>query len=114
VEAVSVPVKVILEPHHLTEDEIIQACQLCIDGGASYIKTSTGWTPSGATLENIALITSYTKGRIGVKASGGIRDLDTLLAMYRLGARRFGINAEASARIIQACQNLPDGLIKVV
>jgi deoxyribose-phosphate aldolase len=111
--AVSVPVKVILETHYLTPEEIIRACDLCIQAGAVYIKTSTGWAPTGATLDNIRLITGHVQGRIGVKASGGIRDLDTLLAMYRMGVRRFGINAQASAEIVRTCRQLPGERVQV-
>ena len=113
ISAVNVPVKVILETHYLTNDEIQKACAMCIDAGAKFIKTSTGWAETGATMENVALITACAQGRIGVKASGGIRDLDTMVAMYRLGVRRFGINTHAAVEIIKTCQQLPDGLVKV-
>ncbi len=111
--AVNVPVKVILETHYLTNDEIQKACAMCIDAGAKFIKTSTGWAETGATMKNIALIAACTQGRIGMKASGGIRDLDTLIAMYQLGVRRFGINTHAAVEIVRRCQQLPDGSVKV-
>ena len=84
-------VKVILECHYLNADQIRRGCDLCIDAGADFVKTGTGWTPTGATLENIALIKAHVGNTIAIKASGGIRNKDTLLEMHRLGAIRFGI-----------------------
>lgn len=100
VQSVNVPVKVILEVSYLTKEEIIKACELCIKGGASYVKTSTGWTGTPTKLETVKLITSCVEKKIKVKVSGGIRDLHTLVAMYRMGVSRFGINAQASINII--------------
>jgi deoxyribose-phosphate aldolase len=111
--AVRVPVKVILETHYLTDGEIERACELCIEAGAQYVKTATGWAETGATIHNITLIAACVQGRIGVKAAGGIRDLDTLVHMYRLGARRFGINTQAAREIVMACRRLPDGAVRV-
>src|SRR2546422_350313 len=79
--AAPVPVKVILEVHYLSDDEIKRGCELCIQAGADFVKTATGWAPSGATLERVELITSFVSGAIKVKASGGIRDLETVVKM---------------------------------
>jgi len=98
-----VPVKVILECHYLSDDEIRRACELCIKAGAAFIKTGTGWAPSGATLENIALIKSCVGDAIAIKASGGIRGLETLKEMYRRGARRFGVGLRAALPIFEQC-----------
>jgi deoxyribose-phosphate aldolase len=97
-----VPVKVILECHYLSADQIRQACELCIQAGATFVKTSTGWAPTGATLENIALIKSCVGDAIAIKAAGGIRDLDTMMRMYQLGARRFGVGLSSAIRIFEA------------
>lgn len=113
IEAADVPVKVILESFYLNEAEIRRACELCLAAGASYVKTSTGWAKQGATLEIVALITSCLEGRIGVKASGGIRDLETVLAMYEMGVRRFGINVRSSVEIVQAAIASVDGTVSV-
>ena len=94
-----IPVKVILECHHLSDAQIRAACELCVEAGAAWIKTATGWAPTGATRENVALIKSVVGDRVGVKAAGGIRDLETLLAFYELGARRFGLSYQSAARI---------------
>lgn len=108
-----IPVKVILEAHHLTSDEIKKACELCIRAGVEFVKTGTGWTPGGATLEIISQITSFVGDAIKVKASGGIRDLNTFVKMYLMGVTRFGINMNASIRIIQECATLPGGILTV-
>ena len=107
----NVPLKVIIEVHHLTDDEIKKACELCINAGAEFVKTGTGWTPSGATLDVISLITSFVGDAIKVKASGGVRGLDTFLEMYKMGVARFGINVNASMSIIQECKQLPGGVV---
>lgn len=111
ISAVRVPVKVIIETHYLSEDQIRCACDLCVQANAAYVKTSTGWAESGATLANVALIAEAVHGRIGIKAAGGIRDLDTLLRMYTLGARRFGINVQAAIAIAEECQRHADGVV---
>ena len=99
----SVPVKVILECHYLSDDEIRRGCELCVEAGAAFVKTSTGWAPTGATRENVALIKSCVGDAIGVKAAGGIRELDTLMEMYRLGARRFGLGLRSAVQILKQC-----------
>ena len=93
-------VKVILECHHLTDDEIVRACELCVQSGAAFVKTGTGWAPTGATLENDKLIKQTVGDRCGVKAAGGVRDLKTLLAMHALGATRFGIGVGSARKIL--------------
>jgi deoxyribose-phosphate aldolase len=98
-----VPVKVILECHYLSDDEIRQGCELCIQAGATFVKTGTGWAPTGATLENVALIKACVGDAIGIKAAGGIRTLETMTAMVRLGARRFGIGFRSAQRIFEQC-----------
>ena len=105
--------KVIIEVYHLSEDEIKKACELCIKAGAEFVKTGTGWTPTGATLEVISLITSFVGDAIKVKASGGVRGLDTFIEMYKMGVARFGINVNASMEIIRECAALPNGVVTV-
>ena len=102
--ATPIPVKVILEVHYLSDDQIKQACELCIQAGADFVKTATGWAPSGASLERVELITTFVKGAIKVKASGGIRDLATVEKMHQLGVRRFGINTRAAVSILTNCR----------
>lgn len=109
----NVPLKVILEVHYLNTEQIKKACELCINAGAAYVKTGTGWSPSGATLEVISLITGFVENRIRVKAAGGIRDLNTLLKMVRMGVTRFGINQASAVDILRKCQALPGGIVAV-
>ncbi|MGD8293766.1 MAG: deoxyribose-phosphate aldolase [Desulfobacterales bacterium] len=102
----NVPLKVIMEVHYLNADQIKKACELCINGGAAFVKTGTGWSPSGATLEVTELITGSVGDAIKVKAAGGIRDLNTLLKMHAMGVARFGINQNSAIDIIEECQAL--------
>ena len=97
------PVKVILECHYLSNDEIRRGCELCIEAGAAFVKTGTGWAPTGATSENITLIKSCVGETIGIKAAGGIRNLETLKWMVCLGARRFGIGYRSAPLILEQC-----------
>jgi deoxyribose-phosphate aldolase len=98
------PVKVILECHYLSDDEIRRGCELCIEAGAAFVKTGTGWAPTGATVENVALIQSCVGDAIGIKAAGGIRSLGTLEELYSLGARRFGIGYRSAQPILDQCR----------
>lgn len=100
-------VKVILEVHYLDDEAIRRGCELCIRGGASFVKTATGHAPSGATRERIALIKSIVGDRVQIKASGGVRDLKTLTDMYRLGAIRFGIGMASALGIMREMESMP-------
>lgn len=110
--APGIPVKVVLECHYLTRDEIRTGCELSIEAGAAFVKTATGWAPTGATLENVSLIHSFTRDRIAIKAAGDVRGLETVLEMYRRGARRFGVGFESGKKIIEQAANYPDGIIE--
>ena len=98
-----VPVKVILEAHHLNDAEIIRGSQLAVRAGAAYVKTGTGWAPTGATLHNVRLIKSTVGEAAGVKAAGGVRDLKTVVEMIRLGASRFGVGLGSGTKILEEC-----------
>ena len=87
-----VPLKVILETCLLTKEEIVQACEICKALNVAFVKTSTGFNKGGATVEDVALM-KQTVGAIGVKASGGVRDTQTALAMIDAGATRIGASA---------------------
>lgn len=100
VSAVDKPVKVILECHYLTNEQIVAGCEAAIRAGATFIKTGTGWAPTGATLENTRLILDTVRGRCKVKASGGIRDMATIDAMRAAGVHRFGIGMRAAAALL--------------
>jgi deoxyribose-phosphate aldolase len=96
-----IPVKVILECHHLNDEEIVKACEIAVKAGVSFVKTGTGWAPTGATLENVALMKASVNGACEVKAAGGVRDLDTLLAMHERGVTRFGIGIRTAKSIFE-------------
>jgi len=91
-------VKVILETCLLTYEEKLRACEFSLAAGADFIKTSTGFSTGGATVDDIALMRGVAGGRAGVKASGGIRSLADATAMLQAGASRIG--ASASVRIV--------------
>jgi deoxyribose-phosphate aldolase len=83
-------VKVILETCLLTREEIIRACHLVCDSGAHFVKTSTGFSKSGATVEDVRLLREAVGPKFGVKASGGIRNREAAEAMIAAGANRLG------------------------
>ncbi len=94
------PLKVIIEIMYLSEQEVRHACRICIDSGAAFVKTGTGWADRGTTLEDVKLIKSIVGDQIKIKASGGIRNVETLVEMYKAGARRFGINLKSGIKIL--------------
>ena len=107
------PLKVILECHFLSNDQIRRGSETCVRAGADWVKTGTGWTPTGATVENIALIKSVVGDDAGVKASGGVRSLDDIAQVYRLGARRFGIGLKTGVKLLEECAALPGGVLEI-
>ena len=82
--------KVILETCYLIESEKIKACEVCVEAGADFVKTSTGFGLKGAAIEDVQLMRKIVGSQLGVKASGGIRDKETALAMIHAGANRIG------------------------
>lgn len=92
-------VKVILETALLTNDEKVKACLIAKAEGADFVKTSTGFGPGGATVEDVRLMRKVVGADMGVKAAGGIRTLETALAMVEAGASRIG--ASASVAIVK-------------
>ena len=90
------PVKVIIETCLLTRAEKIQACRLVVAGGAQFVKTSTGFSTGGATVDDVRLMRETVGANFGVKASGGIRDTRTALAMIAAGATRLGTSASVA------------------
>lgn len=100
-------VKVILETCLLTDDEKVRACELSVEGGADYVKTSTGFSSGGATVNDIALMRKTVGPEIGVKASGGVRTFEDAEALIKAGATRLG--ASAGLKIIQANSGAASG-----
>lgn len=88
--------KVIIESAALTDDEIVRCCEAAEAAGAHYVKTSTGFHPAGgASVHAVELMARTVGGRLGVKASGGIRTAEAALAMVAAGATRLGLSASA-------------------
>ena len=83
-------VKVIFENCYLNDAQKIRLCEICGDLGVDWVKTSTGYGTGGATMEDLALMRKHSPAKVQVKAAGGVRDLDTLLAMRELGVTRCG------------------------
>jgi len=98
-------VKVILETCLLTDEEIVEACKLAVEAGAHFVKTSTGFSSGGATVEHISLMRRTVGPYVGVKASGGIRDYATAVAMLEAGANRIG--ASSGIAIINQSEATP-------
>ncbi|WP_250212811.1 deoxyribose-phosphate aldolase [Acrocarpospora catenulata] len=88
-------IKVIFENAYLTDEEKIRACRLTEEAGAHYVKTSTGFAPSGATLADVRLMRANVSPKVKVKAAGGVRTLDVLFEMAEAGAVRFGATTTA-------------------
>lgn len=88
--------KVIIETSLLTDEQKERACKLAVEAGADFVKTSTGFSGGGATVNDIALMRKTVGPDVGVKASGGVRDLKTTQAMVQAGATRIGASAGVS------------------
>ncbi len=89
--------KVIIEAAALTDEEIVAACHAAEEAGADFVKTSTGFHPAGgASVHAVELMAATVGGRLGVKASGGIRDWATAVAMIEAGATRLGLSGTAA------------------
>ena len=97
-------VKVIFENCYLQDEHKIRLCEVCAEAGADWVKTSTGFGPSGATIEDVKLMRAHTPPHIQVKAAGGIRNLDQVLAFRALGVSRVG--ASRTKDILEDCRRL--------
>jgi deoxyribose-phosphate aldolase len=100
-------VKVILENCYLTQEEKQRACKWISETGAHFVKTSTAYADGGATLEDVRLMYEAVEGKCQVKAAGGVRTIEEILAFLKAGARRFG--STRTEKFVQAFQGLPDG-----
>ena len=88
--------KVIIETAYLSPAQIQEACLICQDAGADFVKTSTGYAPSGAKVEDIGLMRQVLPSTVGIKASGGIKTLEQALALIQAGADRLGTSSAKS------------------
>lgn len=98
-------VKVIFENAYLNDEQKIRLCEICSEIGADWVKTSTGYAPTGATHADLILMRQHAAPRVQVKAAGGVRDLDALLAVRALGVTRCGATRTA-AMLDDACTRL--------
>jgi deoxyribose-phosphate aldolase len=85
--------KVIIETAYLSSEEIIRACRICTDAGVDFVKTSTGFAPEGAKVSDVELMRKAVPASVGVKASGGIRDLESFEKFIIAGADRIGTSS---------------------
>jgi deoxyribose-phosphate aldolase len=88
--------KVIIETAYLSDAEIEKACKLCADAGADFVKTSTGFAPSGAKEEHVRLMKNNLPAEVGIKASGGIKTYEQAVALINAGASRLGTSSGVS------------------
>ncbi|WP_461828708.1 deoxyribose-phosphate aldolase [Aquifex sp.] len=103
--------KIIIETCYLTEEEKVKATELCVEAGADFVKTSTGFGDGGATLEDVKLLRKVTRGRIKIKASGGIKTLQEALTFIEAGAERIGTSRgiEIVKEFLNSKESLPFG-----
>ena len=92
----AIPVKVIIEACYLTNEEKAAVCQMCVRAGAAFVKTSTGFGESGATVEDVRLLRQTVGNAIGVKAAGGIRSFSNAWDLIQAGASRIGTSASVT------------------
>lgn len=88
--------KVIIETAYLNDDEIINACKMCADAGADFVKTSTGFAAAGAKVEHVKLMRKALPSAVGIKASGGIKTYQQVVDMIQAGADRIGTSSGIS------------------
>lgn len=104
-------VKCILEVTCLTDEEIAKSAQVAVEAGCTFVKTGTGTMPNPTTVHHVEVIRQAVGDQIKIKAAGGIRDWDTMLAMIRLGVSRFGISWGSALKILDEFKAVcPDGI----
>ena len=108
--AAPIPVKVIIEAGYLTDDEIRRACDIIVESAAAFVKTGSGWSSIPTTVAQVALIADAVQGAVQIKASGGIRDLDTVTRMIAVGVTRFVINARVAVGLVERCAAVSGGV----
>lgn len=99
--------KVIVETAYLSDAELVEACKLCADAGADFVKTSTGFAPAGAKVEHVKIMRSAVPAEVGIKASGGIKTREQAIALIEAGASRLGTSS-GIALVKDISNSLPD------
>ncbi|MDR1406205.1 MAG: deoxyribose-phosphate aldolase [Prevotellaceae bacterium] len=102
--------KVIIEAMLLTDEEIATACAIVIDAGANYVKSGTGFSAAPTTIHHVETMKAAIGDTIKLKVAGGVRDLKTLVAMYKKGADRFGIGLPSAVSIMEEALALPGNI----
>lgn len=102
--------KVIIEAMLLSDQQIIDACNIVIDSGADYAKSGTGFSAAPTTLHHVEVMKKTVGDTIKLKVAGGVRDLATLVTMHAMGAHRFGIGMASAISIIEEAGKYPDGV----
>ena len=102
IHAAGAKIKVIFENAYLDDAAKVRLCEICGDIGVDWVKTSTGYAPSGATFADLELMRKHSPAQVQVKAAGGIRDLDTLLAVRAIGVSRVG--ATRTQTMLEDCR----------
>ena len=108
--AQNVPIKAIIEVSLLSDIMIETASKIALSAGASFVKTGTGWTGIPTNYHHIKTIKRAVGNQIEIKASGGIRGLDMVLNMYKLGVSRFGIGLTHAIDIVDEMKKHPNGI----
>ena len=104
------PVKLLLEVSQLNDEQISRGAEIAMRVGAGFVKTGTGWMDAPTTIHHIDVIKEVVGERIGIKASGGIRGLATIVEMHKMGVTRFGVGYQASLDIIEESKDYPGGI----
>ncbi|MDD2956299.1 MAG: deoxyribose-phosphate aldolase [Oscillospiraceae bacterium] len=99
-----IPLKCIIEVGVLSDEEIFKATELVIEGGADFVKTATGKLPDPTTVHQVEVMARANRGRIAMKAAGGIRTLETVQQMIDLGVTRFGVGSGSAAKLLAAAR----------
>ena len=103
--------KVIIEAMLCDDEQIVNACKCVMDGGADYVKSGTGFSANPTTLHHVALMKKTIGDTIKLKVAGGVRDLNTMMMMYKIGANRFGIGLASSIAIVEEAMNMPGSVV---
>lgn len=94
--------KLIIEINTLTDEEMLKACKIGIECGATFIKSGTGWIPGGPNIERLRKMKTYCGSDIKIKAAGGIRTREDFIKLYDMGIERMGINSKSAVEIVES------------
>ena len=104
------PLKVIIEAMMLNDEQIVEACKCVMDGGADYVKSGSGFCADPTTLHHVEIMKNTVGDRIKLKVAGGVRNLDTLVRMYKMGTVRFGIGLASAISIMEDARARREGI----